>query len=159
MMYTLPVRVLLLVFGLTLLGLFAVIHWLGPPSRNLAPADREAIRQVLERQAAAWNAGELEAFMEGYWRSPELTFFSGKEPQHGWEATLERYRKRYQAPEKEMGHLTFSDLVIEETGPHTAWVRGRWQVETSKETLGGLFTLIFKRLPEGWRIVHDHTSG
>ncbi len=122
-------------------------------------ADKSAIRQVLDAQAAAWNKGDLEGFMAGYWESPDLTFSSGKEQARGWQATYQRYRKRYQAEGREMGRLTFSELTIEVLGADSAFVRGRYSVVTSKETLGGVFTLIFKRLPEGWRIIHDHTSG
>ena len=96
--------------------------------------------------------------MAGYWKSDDLTFFSGKDQTKGWKATLERYRKRYQADGKEMGKLAFRDLQIEVLGPDSAYVRGRWQLEMKKEKLGGLFTLIFKKTPDGWRIVHDHTS-
>ena len=116
------------------------------------------IRQVLDSQVAAWNKGDLKGFMAGYWKSEKLTFFSGDKVEHGWQATYERYQKRYQAEEREMGKLTFSDLDVEMSGPDTAWVRGRWKLVTSKETPRGLFTLVFKKLPEGWRIVHDHTS-
>jgi beta-aspartyl-peptidase (threonine type) len=120
---------------------------------------REAVEAVLQAQVAAWNRGDLEAFMAGYWHSPDLTFFSGKDIRAGWEATLERYQKRYQGEGHEMGKLTFSELRVEVLDPDHAWVRGRWHLETSKEPLGGLFTLIFKKFPEGWRIIHDHTSG
>jgi beta-aspartyl-peptidase (threonine type) len=121
-------------------------------------AATKAIAQVLKDQAAAWNKGDLKGFMAGYWKSPDLTFFSGKDKTRGWQATLERYEKRYQAEGKEMGKLTFSELEIDVLGPDSAVVRGRWKLVTSKETLGGLFTLIFKKMPDGWRIVHDHTS-
>jgi beta-aspartyl-peptidase (threonine type) len=119
----------------------------------------EAVRRVLADQAAAWNKGDLEGFMAGYWKSPDLSFFSGKERTRGWQATLERYVKKYRADGKEMGKLTFSELEVDILGPDAALVRGRWQLEMSKDKPGGLFTLIFKRLPDGWRIVHDHTSG
>jgi beta-aspartyl-peptidase (threonine type) len=119
---------------------------------------KEAIRQVLDRQAAAWNKGDLEGFMAGYWKSPELTFFSGKSPERGWQATLDRYRKRYQGEGREMGKLTFGDIRIDLLGADAALVRGRWQLARTKDNPGGLFTLIFRKLPEGWRIVHDHTS-
>jgi beta-aspartyl-peptidase (threonine type) len=121
-------------------------------------ADEDAIRAVLDAQAAAWNKGDLEGFMKGYWASPELTFFADGKRTQGWEATLHRYRKRYQAEGQEMGKLTFSELQIELLGPDSAFVRGRWQLERKKDRPGGLYTLIFKRFPEGWRIVHDHTS-
>jgi beta-aspartyl-peptidase (threonine type) len=123
------------------------------------PTPGGAVREVLDSQVAAWNKGDLEGFMAGYWNSPQLSFFSGKERRHGWQDTLKRYRDRYQSEGREMGKLSFSEIEIEALGPNTAWVRGRWKLETTKETPGGLFTLIFKKFPEGWRIVHDHTSG
>jgi ketosteroid isomerase-like protein len=121
-------------------------------------AQQVAIRRVLDDQVEAWNRGDLEGFMAGYWHSPQLTFFSGKDRTSGWQATIERYRKRYQAEGREMGKVGFSEIEIEPLSAENAYVRGRWKVVNSKETLGGLFTLIFKKQPEGWRIVHDHTS-
>jgi beta-aspartyl-peptidase (threonine type) len=132
------------------------------PMLPAEPADvdatKKAIQKVIDNQAAAWNKGDLEGFMAGYWKSDDLTFFSGKDKTKGWKATLERYRKRYQAKDKEMGKLTFSELQVEPLGTDGAWVRGSWKVVTKKETLQGLFTLIFKKTADGWRIVHDHTS-
>jgi ketosteroid isomerase-like protein len=117
------------------------------------------IRAVLEAQVAAWNKGKLEEFMDGYWRSPELSFFSGGRKLAGWEATIERYRKTYQAEGREMGKLDFSDLEIQLLAENAALVRGRWRLKMSdgKEP-GGLYTLIFRRFNNGWKIVHDHTS-
>jgi beta-aspartyl-peptidase (threonine type) len=117
------------------------------------------IRAVLDAQVAAWNAGQLEEFMAGYWRSPELTFFSGGRQLAGWDATLERYRQSYQTGGKEMGKLEFSELEILPLGKGSALVRGRWGLSLSDgKTPGGLFTLIFRRFKNGWKIVHDHTS-
>ena len=127
------------------------------PDKNAA--EKEAVRKLLDAQAVAWNKGDLKGFMAGYWQSDELSFFSGKDRTRGWNATFERYRKRYQAEGKEMGKLTFSELEIELLGADAVWVRGRWNLVAGKETHGGLYTLICKKLPEGWRIVHDHTSG
>jgi beta-aspartyl-peptidase (threonine type) len=146
---------LLLVAALLGVGLaFYVPHW---KQARLA-AERQAIEAVLAAQVEAWNRGDLEAFMHGYWNSPELTFFSGKDITAGWLATLDRYRKRYQSEGHEMGHLAFHDLSVTLAGQAHANVRGRWHLETSKETLDGLFTLLFHKTAEGWRIVHDHTS-
>lgn len=118
-----------------------------------------AIRHVLVSQVEAWNHGNLENYMEGYWRSPDLTFFSGATVTKGWQPTLERYRQRYQANGKEMGHLDFQELEIDLLGRGSAVVTGRWQLTMSDgRKPHGLFTLIFRRMPEGWRIVHDHTS-
>jgi beta-aspartyl-peptidase (threonine type) len=127
-------------------------------AKRRALEDQAAIRQVLNDQDAAWNRGDLPGFMAGYWNSPELSFYSGKAKQNGWQATFDRYRARYQGEDKEMGKVRFSELDIQLLGPDTAVVRGRWQVIMSKETPEGLFTLIMKRFPEGWRIIHDHTS-
>ena len=119
-----------------------------------------AIRNVLKSQVEAWNRRDLEGFMAGYWNSPQLTFFSGATETKGWQATLDRYRKKYQAAGSEMGKLEFSELQVELLGPQGAFVRGRWQLTLSDgKQPHGLFSLVFRQFPEGWRIIHDHTSG
>ncbi|HEX5084374.1 MAG TPA: nuclear transport factor 2 family protein [Blastocatellia bacterium] len=127
------------------------------PNKPKSPAAE--IRALLDAQVAAWNAGKLEEFMDGYWRSPDLTFFSAGRKLSGWDATIERYRKTYQAEGKEMGKLVFFDLDIQQLGPNAAVARGRWELTMSDgKKPGGLYTLIFRRFKEGWKIVHDHTS-
>jgi beta-aspartyl-peptidase (threonine type) len=121
-------------------------------------ASTQEVQQVLDDQIAAWNRGDLEGFLATYWRSPELTFFSGKDVTHGWDATLERYRQRYQAEGKEMGRLTFRDVEVLPLTADQAWARGRWHLRMKDKELEGLFTLILRKTPDGWRIVHDHTS-
>jgi len=121
--------------------------------------EQSAIDKVLQDQVAAWNRGDLVAFMSGYWKSPDLTFFSGKEKTGGWDATLTRYRKRYQEKGADMGKLSFTDLDIQILSRSSAFVRGQFRLVRAKDTLNGRFTLIFKKFPEGWRIIHDHTSG
>ena len=97
--------------------------------------------------------------MAGYWNSPHLTFFSGAKEYQGWQATLDRYRATYASPGHEMGKLNFSDLRIEMFGPDAAFVRGVWQLTMSDgKTPHGRFTLIFRKFPDGWKIIHDHTS-
>ena len=91
-------------------------------------------------------------------KSPNLTFTSGNNKTKGWDATLERYKKRYQGEGKEMGKLTFSDVSVQMLGRDSAYVRGRWELVRSKDKPKGLFTLIVRKFPDGWRIVHDHTS-
>jgi ketosteroid isomerase-like protein len=120
---------------------------------------QSAMRAVLDRQVAAWNRHDLEGFMVGYWRSPELTFFSGKTESKGWDAAIERYRKNYQAEGKEMGKLDFSYLVITPLAKDSAFVRGRFHLlfKDGKES-SGIFTLMFRKFPDGWKIIHDHTS-
>jgi beta-aspartyl-peptidase (threonine type) len=120
--------------------------------------DRAAIRKVLDDQVAAWNRAELVAFMAGYWKSEELSFYSGNTRTHGYNATLQRYRTRYQSEGKEMGRLRFELYAIDLLGPDAAAVRGKFELTMKKDRPEGLFTLLFRRFPEGWRIVHDHTS-
>ena len=120
---------------------------------------RAAIEHVMRQQQDAWNRHDLEAFMAGYWNSPDLTFFSGGKITFGWQSTLDRYRNTYQSAGKEMGKLEFSDLRIEPLGENAAFVRGSWRLTMSDgKTPHGLYTLIFRRFPDGWKIVHDHTS-
>jgi ketosteroid isomerase-like protein len=122
-------------------------------------ASKAAIEQVLRTQQAAWNHHDLEGFMASYWNSPELTFFSGANERHGWQATLDRYRATYDSPGHEMGKLEFSELRIEMLNAGAAFVRGAWQLTLSDgKTPHGLFTLIFRKFSDGWKIVHDHTS-
>lgn len=118
----------------------------------------QAIEKVLTDQVLAWNKGDLEGFMAGYWQSPELSFYSGKTTTSGWQQTLDRYRLRYQSEGKEMGTLAFKDLEIEMLGQSNAFVRGKWQLELKNETVGGIFTLVLRKFPSGWRVIHDHTS-
>ena len=118
-----------------------------------------AIAQVLQNQVQAWNRHDLDGFMTGYWNSPDLTFFSGDSIARGWQAAVERYRKRYQGEGREMGKLEFSNLQIEALSGDAAFVRGGWKlIMPDGKTPHGLFTLIFRKFPNGWKIVHDHTS-
>jgi len=120
---------------------------------------KAAVERVLRAQQDAWNHHDLEGFMTGYWNSPDLTFFSAARETFGWQGSLDRYRKTYQAEGKEMGNLEFSSLRIEPIGADAAFVRGAWHLTMSDgKTPHGLFTLIFRRFPEGWKIIHDHTS-
>jgi len=119
---------------------------------------RRAILRVLDDQANAWNQGDLEGFMEGYWESPELVFTSGGRVQRGWRTTLDRYRATYGSGTDTMGRLSFYDVEIHPAGESSAWVLGRWALDRAGEDLGGVFTLVFRRFGDRWLIVHDHTS-
>jgi len=115
-----------------------------------------AIQAILEDQNDAWNRGDVDAFMEGYWNSPELTFVSGGTVTKGWQQTLDGYKKRY--PDRAaMGALTFSDLSVRELARDAALVSGRWYLDRG-DPIGGRFTLVFRLKAGRWVIVYDHTS-
>jgi ketosteroid isomerase-like protein len=144
---------------LPLLGMIAALS-ISSTGQDRDESSRKAIHQVIEDQQAAWNRHNLEAFMAGYWNSPDLTFFSGARESKGWQAALDRYRKNYQSAGHEMGTLEFTNLRVEILGPESAFVRGEFHLAMSDgKTPHGLFTLVFRKFPAGWKIVHDHSSG
>jgi ketosteroid isomerase-like protein len=143
---------ILLLLALTL---FASISSLASDNRDAkAGAD---IRKVMDEQTAAWNRGDIEGFMQGYWKSENLVFVSGDNVTKGWQPTFDRYQKNYDSREK-MGTLTFSGLTINVLNKEWATVLGSWSLAREKDMPHGKFTLIFRKFKDGWRIVHDHTS-
>jgi ketosteroid isomerase-like protein len=121
----------------------------------------DALSDVLEaflaRQAAAWNRGDIDAFMEFYWKSDELTFTSGGQITRGWQTTKENYIQRYPTSEQ-MGQLAFGAIEVSSLGDTAALVLGRWSLERSPAPIGGNFSLVFRKIDGAWLIVHDHTS-
>ena len=115
------------------------------------------IRSVLQAQQDAWNRGDIDGFMNGYARSASTVFISEDTIRRGWQTVRDRYRKKYSTRAK-MGTLTFSDLEITLFSSDSAMASGRWKLKRANDQPHGRFTLILKRLPEGWQIVHDHTS-
>lgn len=118
---------------------------------------KAAIKKVMDDQTAAWNRGDIEGFMQGYWKSPDLRFVSGQNMTRGWQPTLDRYKKSYNSREK-MGVLSFSELDITLTGKDSAVVFGRFTLVREKDKPTGLFTLNFRKFKDGWKIILDHTS-
>lgn len=116
-----------------------------------------AVRAVVTEQERDWNRGDLEKFMRGYLRSDQTRFASGGNVTRGWQAVFDRYQRTY-GDKSTMGALTFSELEITAISPDSALAFGRWQLKREKDELSGLFSLLFRQTPEGWRIVHDHTS-
>jgi len=117
------------------------------------------VRAVLDEQTAAWNRGDLEAFVETYENSPSITFL-GKELSFGRDAVLARYKRSYNTPEK-MGKLRFEVLTVNPLGPDHAMVLGKFFLTRTAAGGGdatGHFTLLLHKGPKGWKIIHDHTS-
>jgi ketosteroid isomerase-like protein len=111
----------------------------------------------LDDQTDAWNQVDIDRFMRHYWKSDQLSFSSEGKTLRGWNATMQRYRKRYPTPE-DMGTLRFSELEVQPLGPTAGLVLGRWHLTRSGQDLEGNFSLVFRRIGGCWQIVHDHTS-
>lgn len=157
---------------LLLAGIFAVSSVMMSLLRNddrpgPAPADASSdeamMRAVLDAQVAAWNKGDLDGFMAGYWRDGRLTFISGDRITRGWDATRERYLKKYFTPGpdgrfSERGDLAFEELEVQRLSADVGVIRGRYVLRLTAETAVGRFTLILRKWDHGWRITSDHTS-
>jgi len=119
--------------------------------------DKQAVLNVLEKQQTAWNNGDIDGYMQGYWKSDSLVFVGSTAPVHGWQSTLDRYKKHY--PDKAaMGQLTFTILKVDVLDGTNAFVLGGWNLKREKDAPGGYFTLWFKKIDGVWVIVCDHTS-
>jgi ketosteroid isomerase-like protein len=126
----------------------------------LAAMQKSAIEKELIRihdlQRKAWNEGNIEGFMAHYWKSDKMTYQSGDTRLYGWKALLDRYQKVY--PKGNMGTLEFSDLIVHVLSDDSAYVLGKWKLKTETWTREGLFTTILKKMEDGWKIIHDHSS-
>jgi ketosteroid isomerase-like protein len=158
-----PILGLTGLFFSLLLGGFAVIGVCdfveGIVQKTREQRAPELIRTVLSSQESAWNAGDLDGFMSYYWKSDELKFLSGDTVTTGWQATHDRYHKRYKADGQKMGKLKFDLLDVDVVNSDAAIVRGKWALTMADgKNPHGLFTLLFRRIDGDWVIVSDHTS-
>ena len=128
-----------------------------PAPEKASDANRAAILAVLTAQQSDWNKGNIRGFMQGYWNSAELTFAGTGGFTRGWQPVMTRYKKSY-ADKTAMGALDFSELEIRQLGPDAALALGKWHLQRQAGDAGGIFTLVFQKFPEGWRIIHDHTT-
>jgi len=129
------------------------------PSQTGVGDPAAEVRAVWTAQVDAWNRGDLDAFMAGYWKSPELVFFSNRTETRGWQQTLDRYRASYTSEGRQMGMLDFPQLEFKVLGPEAVLARGRWRLKMPDGTEStGMTSVTFQKRPEGWRIVHDHSS-
>jgi len=120
-------------------------------------AEEEAVRQVLRDQEAAWNKGDLEGFMAGYWKSDSLQFMSPRGINRGWQATLDGYKKGY--PDvAAMGALQFEILQVTALSPANFLVTGKYHLTRVSGNLDGVFTLVFKKANGRWVVMYDHTA-
>ena len=153
-------------FGAASLVLTAIAILFAPNRLNHAATNESgmenekierAIRAVLDEQVQAWNRGDIDGFMKGYAKSDDTTFISGDTLTRGWQTVLDRYKMKYDSREK-MGTLAFTELEVKPLNDNSTVVIGRWELTRAADTPHGRFTLIFRRMKDGWRIIHDHTS-
>ncbi len=114
------------------------------------------LTHIVEDQAAAWNRGDIDGYMQAYWHNDQLTFSSGGETHRGWETTRQRYLSRYPTRDS-MGKLRFDQLEVKQLGANAAIMLGQWHLQRELP-IGGNFTLVWQRLDGRWLIIHDHTS-
>jgi beta-aspartyl-peptidase (threonine type) len=133
----------------------ATSHELHP---RFTPADDQAVRGILVAQQAAWNRGDLDGYMAGYEKSPELVFTSGSKIRRGWQETHDKYLAKYGTDPSTMGKLAFEILGVQQLGADGAIVLGRWKVTDTPNAGSGVFSVALRRTASGWLVVHDHTS-
>lgn len=129
-----------------------------PHTGSFSSVDRVSIVGVLDAQVAAWNRGDLAAYMDGYARSDDLIFTSGGKVRRGWQTAFDHYQKKYAQDKAAMGHLTFEVLGVQPLGADGAVVLGNWILTGSPSDGRGVFSVVLHKRPEGWRVIHDHTS-
>lgn len=122
-----------------------------------AQDDSVAVKKLLDDQVRAWNQGDVEGYMKGYWNSDSTTFVSGGNVTKGYEGVLSRYRRSYDTREK-MGTLSFEELALRQPAPTLVIATGIWKLRRAHYQPWGRFTLLVEKKREGWRIVYDHTS-
>lgn len=133
-----------------------IFAWISPLFSDQNSAIEKELIRIHDLQRNAWNEGDIEGFMAHYWKSNKMTYQSGDERLQGWDALLARYKNVY--PKEKMGKLEFSDLIIQVLSEDSAYVLGKWQLTTKIGTQQGLFTTILKKMEDGWKIIHDHSS-
>jgi ketosteroid isomerase-like protein len=117
----------------------------------------EEIENSLAAQQISWNKGDIDAFMQYYWKNDSLLFIGKIGPTYGWQNTLDNYKKGY--PDKAtMGSLDFKIVKIEKLSKKIYQVVGKWHLSRMKDEVGGYFTLLWKKIDGRWLIVQDHTS-
>ena len=137
-----------------LLVLFLAINTLQSSAQN---KDVHIIKGILAAQTKQWNIGNLDSFMHGYWQSDSLLFIGSKGPKYGYRPILENYKKSY-PDTAHMGKLAFDIVEIRKLSAEYYFVVGKWHLQRSIGDVGGMYTLLFKKINGKWVIVVDHSS-
>jgi ketosteroid isomerase-like protein len=131
-----------------------------PAAQAGAGNDERAVRDALEASRTEWNNGNFEGCMRVYWNSPDLTLWSGADTIRGYAQMLEYFRLGHMAPGREMGQIEFDNVFVDILAPDAALVRGAWRWKQSgQKAQYGVFTVLMRKFPDGWKTVHEHSSG
>lgn len=120
-------------------------------------SQKKEILKVMTDQQTAWSNGDIDGYMKGYWKNDSLLFIGSKGPTYGWQKTLDNYKKSYPNKEK-MGTLEFTDIQVKMLGEKYAYVFGKWKLIRANDSPNGIYTLIFEKFKDGWKIISDHTN-
>jgi ketosteroid isomerase-like protein len=147
------------VAGATTISVCAVPLFLAgcATKQTIRSVSTEQFHHILSAQAEAWNRGDIDGFMQHYWKSELLTFSSDGHTWRGWTEAKGRYKRSYPTPER-MGHLDFTDIEVHMLADNAALVLGHWHLTREPDSVGGNFSLVFERIDDRWTIIHDHTS-
>jgi len=144
-----------IVFLILTLSLISIPEIYSKSFRDNDP--EKSMRNVLDNQVKAWNNGDMEQYMNGYWKSDSLRFIGKNGIKYGWQNTLNNYKKSY--PDKAtMGVLKFDILSVELLSNDKGFVIGKWEIKQEKGVINGIFSLLFKEIKGNWVIICDHTS-
>jgi ketosteroid isomerase-like protein len=140
-----------------LLTILTFLTFLTTASTNAQSKDEQLIRQLMAMQTQQWNKGNIEGFMEGYWKSDSLVFVGRTGPKYGYQTALDNYKKGY--PDTvAMGKLHFDILKLQPMAPNCYFMLGKWMLKRSIGNLEGYFTVLFRKINGQWVIVADHSS-
>ena len=136
---------------------FVVLVFLFSCSSSNFEQDRKDILAVMDMQAKCWSNGDIDGFMDGYWKSDSLRFLGRRGLTKGWQTTLVNYKKSY--PDKRaMGKLVFDYISFEPMNTKQMFVVGKWTLEREKDTLGGYYSLLWQKFDGEWKVIFDHTN-
>ena len=126
-------------------------------SKNNFEKDKISVKAVMDKQAQCWSSGDIEGFMDGYWKSDSLRFLGRRGLTKGWQTTLDNYKKSY--PDKQtMGKLKFTYISFEPLNDKQMFVVGKWALEREKDTLSGYYSLLWEKMNGQWKVIFDHTN-
>jgi ketosteroid isomerase-like protein len=121
------------------------------------PADEQTIRKILSDQTIAWNNGNIDEFMKGYWNNDSLMFIGKSGVTYGYQNTLMNYKKHYNNADA-MGTLSFDLVKVQRLSPEYYFIVGKWHLKRNIGDVGGHYNLLFRKINGTWVIIADHSS-